>query len=140
MSSSPTPSEREAADKSAAAREAEEQAKLPYKWMQTIQDVDLTAQVPGNLKARDFDIKITKDHLRVAVKGQDPIIDVGFAPSALPGLCLIIANRAISLTPSMSMNLPGPWRPLPQARNSLSTSTRSTRWNGGPTLSRMPPR
>ncbi|KAI4722606.1 CS-domain-containing protein [Aureobasidium sp. EXF-10727] len=75
MSSSPTPSEREAADKATAAREAEEQAKLPYKWMQTIQDVDLTAQVPGNLKARDFDIKITKDHLRVAVKGQDPIID-----------------------------------------------------------------
>ncbi|KAI5201329.1 CS-domain-containing protein [Aureobasidium subglaciale] len=75
MSSSPTPSEREAADKVTAAREAEEQAKLPYKWMQTIQDVDLTAQVPGNLKARDFDIKITKDHLRVAIKGQDPIID-----------------------------------------------------------------
>ncbi|KAH0284715.1 CS-domain-containing protein [Aureobasidium namibiae CBS 147.97] len=75
MSSSPTPSEREAADKVTAAREAEEQAKLPYKWMQTIQDLDLTAQVPGNLKARDFDIKITKNHLRVAVKGQDPIID-----------------------------------------------------------------
>ncbi|KAI5211843.1 CS-domain-containing protein [Aureobasidium subglaciale] len=75
MSSSPTPSEREAADKITAAREAEEQARLPYKWMQTIQDVDLTAQVPGNLKARDFDIKITKDHLRVAIKGQDPIID-----------------------------------------------------------------
>jgi hypothetical protein len=68
MSTSPTPSEREAADKTTAAREAE--------WMQTIQDVDLTAQVPGNLKARDFDIKITKSHLRVAVKGQDPIIDV----------------------------------------------------------------
>lgn len=78
MSNSPTPSEREAADKLAAAREAEEQSKLPYKWTQTVQDVDLTAQVPGNLKARDFDIKISKDHLRVAVKGQDPIIDVSF--------------------------------------------------------------
>lgn len=77
MSSSPTPSE----------REAEEQAKLPYKWMQTIQDVDLTAQVPGNLKARDFDIKITKSHLRVAVKGQDPIIDVCFIHLRLPVLC-----------------------------------------------------
>lgn len=76
MSDSPTPSEREAADKLAASREAEEQSKLPYKWTQTVQDVDLTAQVPGNLKARDFDIKISKDHLRVAVKGQDPIIDV----------------------------------------------------------------
>jgi HSP20 family molecular chaperone IbpA len=87
MSTSPTPSEREAADKTTAAREAEEQAKLPYKWMQTIQDVDLTAQVPGNLKARDFDIKITKSHLRVAVKGQDPIIDVCFTQSYLPGFC-----------------------------------------------------
>jgi HSP20 family molecular chaperone IbpA len=87
MSSSPTPSEREAADKTTAAREAEEQAKLPYKWMQTIQDVDLTAQVPGNLKARDFDIKITKSHLRVAVKGQDPIIDVCFVHLRLPVLC-----------------------------------------------------
>jgi len=84
MSSSPTPSEREAADKVTAAREAEEQAKLPYKWMQTIQDVDLTAQVSGNLKARDFDIKITKSHLRVAVKGQEPIIDVCLARLILP--------------------------------------------------------
>ncbi|OTA68448.1 CS-domain-containing protein [Hypoxylon sp. EC38] len=67
----PTP-EQEAA---ARAKEAEEQAALPYKWNQTIGDLDITLTVPGNLKARDLVVEIKKQKLKVGIKGQDPIID-----------------------------------------------------------------
>lgn len=76
MSTSPSPEEREQKDKADRAREAEEQAKLPYKWTQTIQDVDITIPVAGNLKGRDIIVDMKKMALKVAIKGQDPIIDV----------------------------------------------------------------
>lgn len=80
-SSSPTPSEREKQDREARAKEAAEQAALPYKWSQTVQDVDITATIPANLKARDLNVVISKTKLKVQVKGQDPIIDVRASPS-----------------------------------------------------------
>lgn len=73
---SPTPEERAAQDKEAKAREEEEQSKLPYKWTQTIADLDITAFVPANLKGKDFDVKITKTSLKAGIKGQEPIIEV----------------------------------------------------------------
>lgn len=76
MSSSPTPSERALADKEAKAREDAEQAKLPYKWTQTIQDVDITIPVDAKYKGRDFDVKLTKTAVRVALKGGEVFIDV----------------------------------------------------------------
>lgn len=80
MSSSPPPEEREKADKEARAKEAAEQAALPYKWTQTIKDVDITVPVPGNLKGRDLEVVLTKAKLKVAVKGQTPLIDVRDTP------------------------------------------------------------
>ena len=76
MSTSPPPEEREKNEKADRAREAEEQAKLPYKWTQTIKDVDITIQVPGNLKGRDIVVDMKKTSLKVGVKGQEPVIDV----------------------------------------------------------------
>lgn len=78
MSTSPSPEEREQKDKADRAREAEEQAKLPYKWTQTIQDVDITIPVAGNLKGRDIIVEMKKATLKVAIKGQDAFIDVSF--------------------------------------------------------------
>ena len=75
-SSSPTPSEREKQDAERKAKEDAEQAQLPYKWTQTIGDLDITAPVPSNLKGRDFIVEFTKTTLKVAVKGQEPIINV----------------------------------------------------------------
>ena len=74
--SSPTPEERERLDKEAKQKEEQEQAALPYKWTQTIGDLDLTAPVPSNMKGKDFDVKITKTSLKAGIKGQEPIIDV----------------------------------------------------------------
>lgn len=77
---SPTPEERDRLDKEAKAREEEEQSKLPYKWTQTIGDLDLTAPVPPNIKGRDLHVKITKSTLSAGIKGQEPIIDVPSHP------------------------------------------------------------
>jgi hypothetical protein len=78
---SPTSKEREEADAELKAKEAEEQAKLPYKWTQTIKDVDVTIAIDGKYKGRDLDVKLSKTGLRVAIKGQDPIIDVSLLGS-----------------------------------------------------------
>lgn len=68
-------SEREKADEELKAKEAAEQATLPYKWTQTIGDLDVAVPVPANIKGRDLEVKFTKTKLKVAIKGQDPIID-----------------------------------------------------------------
>ncbi|KAI1103661.1 nuclear movement protein [Jackrogersella minutella] len=59
----------------ARAKENEEQAALPYKWTQTIADVDVNITVPGNLKGRDLVVEIKRQKLKAGIKGQDPIID-----------------------------------------------------------------
>lgn len=66
----PTPAEEAAAR----AKEAEEQAALPYKWIQTIGDLDITVEIPGNLKGRDLNVDIKKKKLVLGIKGQEPII------------------------------------------------------------------
>lgn len=77
MPSSPTPSERDASDASARAKEAAEQALLPYKWTQTISDVDITVPVAGNLRGRDIVVELSKTYIKVGVKGKgELIIDV----------------------------------------------------------------
>jgi hypothetical protein len=68
----PTPAETAAAT----AKEAEEQAALPYKWTQTISELNATFDVPGNLKSRDLVVIIKKQSLQAGIKGQDPIIQV----------------------------------------------------------------
>ena len=76
MAAEPTPEEREKADKELKAKEDAEQAALPYKWTQTIKDVDVTIAIDGKYKGRDLDVKLTKTKLKVAIKGQEPIIEV----------------------------------------------------------------
>ena len=73
---SPTPSEREKLDAEARQKEQEEQSKLPYKWTQTIGDLDITVPFPADIKAKQLDVKIAKKHLYVSVKNEPPIIDV----------------------------------------------------------------
>ncbi|KAF1951653.1 CS-domain-containing protein [Byssothecium circinans] len=82
MAAEPSPEEQKKLDAEAKAREDEEQAALPYKWTQTIKDLDVTIAVDAKYKGRDLDVKIAKTHLKVAIKGQDPIID-GDLPHAI---------------------------------------------------------
>ena len=73
---SPSPEEREKLDKEAKQKQDVEQSELPYKWVQQIGDLDITSPVPGNLKGKDLDVKITKTSLKAGIKGQTPIIEV----------------------------------------------------------------
>ncbi|KAF1350000.1 HSP20-like chaperone [Delphinella strobiligena] len=82
MSASHPPEEREAVDRAAKAKEDEEQSKLPYKWTQTIQDLDLTSPIPANMKGRDLHVELTKTSLKAGIKGQEPIIQ-GTFPHAI---------------------------------------------------------
>ncbi|KUJ09527.1 CS-domain-containing protein [Mollisia scopiformis] len=59
----------------ARAMEAAEQAALPYKWTQTIGDLDITLEVPGNLKGKDLNVDIKKKKLVLGIKGQEAIIN-----------------------------------------------------------------
>ncbi|KAJ5808896.1 hypothetical protein N7474_010165 [Penicillium riverlandense] len=77
----PSPAElaaREREEQDRKAREAAEQAQLPYKWTQSIRDVDLTAPIPANIKGRDMEVVLTKSKIRVAIKGQEAIIEGDF--------------------------------------------------------------
>ena len=76
MSGSPPPEEREKADADARAKEQAEQAALPYKWEQTIKDLDITIIIDGKYKSKDLDIKIPRNTLKATIKGQEPFIDV----------------------------------------------------------------
>lgn len=73
---SPTPEERAKLETEAKRKEQEEQSTLPYKWTQTIGELDLTAVIPANIKGKDLDVKISKTGLKAAIKGQEPIIEV----------------------------------------------------------------
>jgi HSP20 family molecular chaperone IbpA len=59
-----------------AAKEKAEQDALPYKWTQTIGELDLTFSVPGTYKSRDLKIDLQKSKIVAGVKGQEPIITV----------------------------------------------------------------
>lgn len=51
---------------------------VPYKWEQTLEEVTVSITVPDNKKARDYEIKIAKDHLLVKKRGGEDIINVRF--------------------------------------------------------------
>ena len=53
---------------------------LPYKWKQTLQDVDITIELPKGTKAKMLDVIMKKTALKVALKAEGKaIIDVHFA-------------------------------------------------------------
>ena len=76
----PAPQElagRDLEEKQRKAKEEAEQAKLPYKWTQSIRDVDVTIPIPSNIRGRDMDVSLKKGSVRIAIKGQEPVIEVG---------------------------------------------------------------
>ncbi|KAK3945423.1 HSP20-like chaperone [Diplogelasinospora grovesii] len=63
-----------AEEAAARAKEKAEQDALPYKWTQTIGDVDVLITVPGNLKGRDLVVDIKKTSVTAGIKGQEPLL------------------------------------------------------------------
>ncbi|KAG0254321.1 hypothetical protein BGZ95_006087, partial [Linnemannia exigua] len=70
-----TEEERTAHDAAARKKEAEEQASLPYKWRQTLVDVDISFEVPKGTRARDLVVEIKKKSIKAGLRGQTPILE-----------------------------------------------------------------
>jgi len=70
-----SPEEQKKYDKGREAQEIAQQAALPYKWKQTLQDVTVSVPVPPGTRSRDLTVITTKTKLKVGLKGKDPIID-----------------------------------------------------------------
>ncbi|KAI8341667.1 HSP20-like chaperone [Chlamydoabsidia padenii] len=70
-----TAEERENYEKIEKAKEDAEQAALPYKWRQTLQDVNVTIPVPKGTRGRDLEVVLKKKHIKVALKGQPAILE-----------------------------------------------------------------
>jgi len=49
-----------------------------YSWTQTLQELNVNVPVPNGTKSRFVTCEIKKNHLKVGIKGQPPIIDVSF--------------------------------------------------------------
>lgn len=47
-----------------------------YSWTQSLQELTVNVPVPNGTKSRFVICEIKKNHLKVALKGQPPIIDV----------------------------------------------------------------
>ncbi|KAJ3380324.1 hypothetical protein HDU84_006022 [Entophlyctis sp. JEL0112] len=69
--------EQERIDRELRLKEKAEQDALPYKWTQTLQEVEVRISVEKGVKGRDLDVQIKKDFLRVAFKNKpnDPIVE-----------------------------------------------------------------
>ncbi|CAE6429217.1 unnamed protein product [Rhizoctonia solani] len=70
-----TPEEREVEDAKLKAKEAAEQATLPYQWKQELGDLDITVPLPKGTRARDLIVKIQKKKLSAGLKGKEPILE-----------------------------------------------------------------
>ncbi|CAE6480015.1 unnamed protein product [Rhizoctonia solani] len=70
-----TPEEREVKDAELRAKEAAEQATLPYQWKQELGDLDLVVPLPKGTRARDLVVKIAKKRLSAGLKGKEPILE-----------------------------------------------------------------
>jgi hypothetical protein len=76
MSGSPPPEEQKKADAEARAKEQAEQAALPYKWDQTIKDLDISITIDAKYKGKDLAVVLSRNALKAGIKGQEPFIDV----------------------------------------------------------------
>jgi hypothetical protein len=69
-----TPTKEEEA--AARLKEKAEQDALPYKWTQTLKDVDITIEVPKGTRGKQCVVEIKRDSIKVGLAGQEPILQV----------------------------------------------------------------
>ncbi|RZC18034.1 protein BOBBER 1-like [Glycine soja] len=70
-----------------------------YSWTQSLQEVNVNVPVPNGTKSRFVTVEIKKNHLKVGLKGQPPIIEGEFYKSVKPDDCYwsIEDQNAISI-------------------------------------------
>ncbi|CCF52840.1 hypothetical protein NDA11_002480 [Ustilago hordei] len=70
-----TPEQQKQHDEAERAREAAEQAALPYTWKQQLDAVEISVPVPQGTKGRDLVVELKKRNIKVALKGKDAILE-----------------------------------------------------------------
>lgn len=70
-----SPEQQKQYDQAERAREVAEQAALPYTWKQQLDAVQISLPVPQGTKARDLTVELKKRRIKVALKGQDAILE-----------------------------------------------------------------
>ena len=68
-----------------------------YSWVQSLQEVTVNVPVPPGTKSRFIVCDVKKNHLKVGLKGQPPIIDVCFFELFVVKLLLCVKLNASSL-------------------------------------------
>lgn len=71
-----TPEQQAEHDASERAREAAEQAALPYTWSQKLDHLDITVPVQEGTRGKDLEVVIKKSSIKVGYKGKEPIMHV----------------------------------------------------------------
>lgn len=61
-----------------------------YSWTQTLQELNVNVPVPNGTKSGFVICEIKKNHLKVGLKGQPPIIDVSFYSVIIGSFVLIL--------------------------------------------------
>lgn len=85
------------------AQEDAEQSQLPYKWTQTIRDVDVTIPVAANIRGKDLEVSLKNKEIRVAIKGQEAFVEVCFClPTTHLRACLPVCVQSRSSTDTAS--------------------------------------
>lgn len=70
-----------------------------YSWSQTLKEVSVMVPVPPGTKARQLDVNIRRDHLRVGIKGEKPIIDGALSEAVKVEDCMWnVLDNTIELT------------------------------------------
>ncbi|KAJ9479159.1 CS domain-containing protein [Pseudozyma hubeiensis] len=70
-----SPEQQKQHDAAERAREAAEQAALPYTWKQQLDIVEISVPVPQGTKGRDLVVELKKRKIKVALKGKDAILE-----------------------------------------------------------------
>lgn len=70
-----------------------------YSWTQTLSEVSVSVPVPPGTKAKMLDVVIKKDHIKVGVKGQPPIIDGDLSDAIKVDDCMwAIESNVVEMT------------------------------------------
>ncbi|KAL4857728.1 hypothetical protein ACK3TF_002152 [Chlorella vulgaris] len=71
-----------------------------YSWTQSLQELVVSVGVPAGTKGRTCDVSISRDKLRVGLKGQPPLLEGPLFAPVVPDECLwnLVDGRVVELT------------------------------------------
>jgi hypothetical protein len=94
-----------------------------YSWTQTLKEVDLTVPIPEGTTGKMVDIKIDSKHIRVGLKGKEPIIDGELSETVKPLDCLwSVEDRKLILISLLKVKGQTWWKYVVEGEPEIDTS------------------